>query len=182
MIKGLILIGGKSTRMGTEKYLLNPNDKPQLQFIQELLSTQDISPYISCNKHQASDLDQQDQLIIDQYDSIGPLNGLASAFAFDPTCSWLVVACDLIHLTKSAIEQLIQNNSEAFDVVTYQKKDSSLWETTLTIYNPGVGKYIQDVIDSKNYSLQHLLKQCNVKTIQVENDDFLINANRPEDL
>lgn len=168
--------------MGTEKYLLNVNGKPQYQFIESLLSQLGIPTYLSCNKDQVSDLVNYSNLIVDNYDSIGPIGGILSAFEMDDQSPWLVIACDLTNLSQPAIQKLVESQDKNFDVITYQKKGSSYSETTLTIYNPSLKVYLEKAIDAQEYSLQKILNGCKVKAIYADIDDFLKNANSPEDI
>ena len=49
-VKGLVLVGGKSTRMGVDKAELVYFDKPQKEHVSLLLADQQITPYFSVNK------------------------------------------------------------------------------------------------------------------------------------
>ena len=46
-LKGLVLAGGKSTRMGTDKTLIDYHGKPQKQFVKELLENKEIETFYS---------------------------------------------------------------------------------------------------------------------------------------
>lgn len=46
-LKGLVLAGGKSTRMGTDKTLIDYHGKPQKQFVKELLENEQIETFYS---------------------------------------------------------------------------------------------------------------------------------------
>lgn len=167
--------------MGEPKHLLRKSGKPQYQFIYDLLTSCSIQSCISCNKEQADSLDSKYPLIVDTYDSIGPIGGIATAFNQEPDTSWLVVACDLVNVNEGAITNLTSANNPERAVTTYRKADSSFFETTLTIYNPLAARFVQESIKAKDYSLQGLIKKCNVKTIEVSSYDFLKNVNTKSD-
>lgn len=181
MLKGLILIGGKSSRMGEPKHLLKRGGLPQYQFIYDLLLSLGIQSYISCNREQVKTFKDEHSVVVDSFDSIGPIGGVASAFEKEPETSWLVVACDLLSLSKEAIVDLVSANVLENDVVTYQKKGSPFLETTITIYNPTAAPFVSESVKSKEYSLQKLLKKCSVKTLEVGSSDFLKNVNTKSD-
>src|SRR5210317_1383102 len=54
-LKGLILVGGKSTRMGTDKSVLDYHGQAQRDFLQNLLKSQNITTYFSKRHDQALD-------------------------------------------------------------------------------------------------------------------------------
>ncbi|WP_421898291.1 molybdenum cofactor guanylyltransferase [Marinoscillum sp.] len=180
MIKCLILVGGESSRMGEEKYLMEDNGTPQYQYLYEMLTTQGYPTYISCNERQNEVIPDTYAKLVDTYDQIGPIGGLATAIAEDARCSWLVVACDLMGLTADAVTRLISANAPEYDIVTYQHPESGFYETTLTIYNPGAFIVLKRAIRKEVYSLQDILKKCPTKAIKGE-VDFLVNVNTRED-
>ncbi len=136
MIKCLILTGGESSRMGEEKYLLEDNGAPQYQHLYEMLTAQGLPVYISCNERQAEVIPDTYNKLVDAYDQIGPIGGLATAIAEDAKSSWLVVACDLMGLKPDAVTELISANAREYDIITYQHPESMLYDTTLTLYHP----------------------------------------------
>ncbi len=180
--KALILIGGKSTRMGSEKHLLEVNGKPQYQFLYELLSGMGFPVFISCNKGQMKEIRPDFPIVVDQFDQLGPIGGIASAFKSDPGCNWLVVACDLIQLTQQAVTALMDSIDPEMDVITYRQEKAGFYETVLTCYQPSIAKAIFSQIANEAFSLQALLKKSKVKAIPPADHSFLKNANSPEDL
>ena len=74
---GLVLAGGKSSRMGRDKSLIVYHDKTQRDSVFEMLTTLCSSVYISSNKDQMSDKDS----LVDEpeFENIGPLAGLLTA-------------------------------------------------------------------------------------------------------
>ena len=180
MIKCLILTGGESSRMGEEKYLIEDNGTPQYQHLYELLTAQGFPVYISCNERQAEVIPDTYNKLVDTYDQIGPIGGLATAIAHDAKCSWLVVACDLMGLTSDAVTGLIEASAPEYDIVTYRHPESGFYETTLTIYNPGAFIVLKRAIRKEVYSLQDILKKCTTKAIEGK-AEFLVNVNTRED-
>ncbi len=181
-VKALILIGGKSTRMGEEKYLIGINGKPQYAFLHDLLKAAGVDVFLSINMGQSQAIPPSFNTIVDQYTEIGPMGGLISAIAQDSKCSWLVVACDLIHLDQEGLQNLIEANEEAYDIVTYQQEDSPFFETTCTLYNPGSYILLRRALRNREYSLQNILKKSCVKSVIPHKPEILHNVNAPEDL
>ena len=54
---GLVLCGGKSTRMGTDKSMLQYHSKPQRYYVYDLLFPLCEKVFISCNEQQSSTIE-----------------------------------------------------------------------------------------------------------------------------
>ena len=182
MIRGLILIGGKSTRMGSPKYLLEINGKPQYQYLLDLFNDLKIECFLSCNKDQIGSLPQEIPKIPDIHKGKGPIGGILSAFKRYPDSSWLVVACDLPNVNASVINKLELSNDYHYDVVVLKKEENVFFETTIAIYNPSSFPYLKVAFEKGNYSLNEVLKKCRTKALIANDPASLKNVNRPEDL
>ncbi len=103
---GLILSGGKSRRMGSDKALLETGKGSYLQKSASLLKTYCGEVYISSGNemHDLTDT----QRIPDVFPSEGPLTGIISAMQTVESAYWLVLAVDLPYIHPLVIEFLIQ--------------------------------------------------------------------------
>src|SRR6478735_6633462 len=93
---GLVICGGQSTRMGTDKSLLDYYGKAQRYYVHEMLQPFCEKVFLSCNEQQAATITGNYETIADApaYSDIGPMAGLLSAFGQYPDKAFLVVACD----------------------------------------------------------------------------------------
>ncbi|UZR98340.1 molybdenum cofactor guanylyltransferase [Chondrinema litorale] len=182
MLKALILVGGVSSRMGKDKYLLNVNSKPQYIYLAELLKELNIPIYISCNKNQQNNIESRFDVIVDIFQGVGPMGGIASAFELDNNVDWLVIACDLILIDRATIKFLISKQDEPSDIITFIKRDSDFPETTITIYKSSTHSLFKQAIADKSYSLQKILRKCKLETINPPEKNKLWNANTPIEL
>lgn len=182
MVKALILTGGKSTRMGRDKYLLELYGKPQYQHLYGLIESLGIPVFLSCTDGQALKIPGTYQKVLDLYPSIGPIGGIASAVKADPFSHWLVVACDLGHLKVPLLQELLGQVKSEADVVTFKKSGSDYFETTISLYKPSSFPTIRSAIKTGEYSLQKVLRQCNVLALKAKDESQLSNLNYPEDL
>ena len=87
MICGLILVGGKSIRMGFDKYKIGYRGVPQYQYLQSLFSEMGMQSYLSVSRDQKPDLLTENNLIVDAYESRGPIGGILSAMYQFPDVS-----------------------------------------------------------------------------------------------
>ena len=102
---GLILVGGKSSRMGREKHLITYHDIPQYLHLHNLLSKICDEVYVSCSAAQKEKFNPDIKTIIDTTQHQGPLNAIKNAFtSFE--ANWLVVPCDMPNITSNTLAKL----------------------------------------------------------------------------
>lgn len=180
-LKCAILVGGKSSRMGQDKHKLNIHGAPQYEYLYQLTTSVGLPTFLSCRTAQSTLFTNYPQ-VTDSYPGIGPMGGIASAFESDPTCDWLIIACDLIFLDHQGISQLLHAREDGADIVTFQGEVGALAETTLTIYRPSVVPHMIEAIRKNRYSLQPILRAVNTVMLAPHQPDILKNANSPDDL
>jgi molybdopterin-guanine dinucleotide biosynthesis protein A len=181
-LKALILVGGKSSRMGEDKFLLDPNGKPQYQYLAELLQGLGMKTHLSCSSGQKMRMLDHYNIIEDLYENIGPIGGIASAIEADDHSDWLVIACDLVNLDKKTIQELITQDASGFDVITFGLPENQFLETTITLYKPSSFPTIRSMIENQQYKLQNVLKDSRVKVVIPSDPTRLKNVNSPKDL
>jgi len=76
---GLVLSGGKSTRMGMDKGMIPYHGIPQRDYLYDLLSSVCEKTFVSLRRDQQSDLPTSTECIVDLDEYRGPYNGLLSA-------------------------------------------------------------------------------------------------------
>ena len=122
---GVVLCGGQSSRMGSDKGLLMLNDKTWTQKAIDTLSNFQIPIVISVNKnqyHDYSSIFQVDTLIPDApfLQLHGPLCGLLSVHRKYPEEDLLLLACDMPLIDTELIKQLLTKyNTETADAFIY---------------------------------------------------------------
>lgn len=105
-MRGLILAGGLSERMGQPKALLQFKGKPLYLHTYNLLKAVCTTVYISCRRDQNFEL-QLPVIYDDRYTAIGPAAGLLSAHE-KHLDTWLIVACDYPLATEETVLQLMR--------------------------------------------------------------------------
>lgn len=174
-IKGLVLIGGKSTRMGTDKSELNYFGKPQKEYVKELLEKCSLPTFFSVQKPS-----EKDNEIHDVFLNLGPFGGICSAFQQDPNAAWLVMATDIPFVNEEIIKLLLENRDSSKVATAIKGKGKEFPEPLITIYEPkAYGKLLQYL--AQGYSCpRKMLINSDVKIIEIE-DTFIRNINTPED-
>lgn len=134
---GLILTGGVSARMGTDKAHLVYEGEPQLLRIQRILSAVCSRVYVSARADQDQDcLRSRFPMILDQAPPGGPLAGISAAQALYPDAAWLVAACDLPFVNAGTANRLVAARSPAHDVTAFSSMYDGLPEPLFTIWEP----------------------------------------------
>ena len=129
---GLILMGGESSRMGSDKSLLMLNGKPQFQHLYDLLSSICDKVFLSCNSKQANQIPNEYIKIVDNDKLKGPITGIKGAFEYKKT-NWLVVPVDMPFLSKEVLNNLKSEINRDVDVVCTQSADGHI-NPLLAIY------------------------------------------------
>ncbi|OGX28868.1 MAG: hypothetical protein A2705_02395 [Omnitrophica WOR_2 bacterium RIFCSPHIGHO2_01_FULL_52_10] len=135
---GLVLAGGKSTRMKKDKSLLEYHGKKQVVHCFDLLSRFCEQVFISNRKDQ-SRLPAHKKLpqIHDVFVDIGPLGGILSAMTYNPEVAWLVLACDLPFVNETTIQTLIKKRNASKMATAYRSAyDPHLPEPLCVIFEP----------------------------------------------
>lgn len=104
-----ILIGGKSSRMGRPKHLIQ--DKAGQTWLERLVKL--IEPHVAgivlSGKGEVPESLGSLTRIPDIPGVQGPLTGIVSAMRGRPEVSWLLLACDMPHITDKAVRWLLAN-------------------------------------------------------------------------
>jgi molybdenum cofactor guanylyltransferase len=181
LLNGLVLAGGKSTRMGEDKALFQWHGKEQMYYLAEMLQQFCDETFISCRVEQANCIEKKYKIIIDEFENAGPLAAIISAFHTNKNCAWLVVACDLPLLDTKTIEYLIQNRDATMIATTFQSPYDNLPEPLITIWEPKSLSSLESALSERKYSPQRVLMDAKIKALVAPDANVLLNVNTLED-
>ncbi len=137
---GLILSGGKSSRMGRDKAILKYHgQQSQIEYMNELLNPYCQKIFVSTNPNRKildEKITEKIPAINDTFLDIGPMSGILSAFQQYPNMAWLVVACDMPFLTDLSIAQLVQNRNFGKLATAFRSTENDFPEPLITIWEP----------------------------------------------
>ncbi len=108
---GCVLIGGKSSRMGTPKHLIkDERGVTWLERTVEVLQgvTEDI---VLSGQGEVPESLQHLTRLPDIPDVAGPMTGILAATRWQPTHSWLLLACDMPCVQNDALEWLLDQRT-----------------------------------------------------------------------
>ncbi len=179
---GLILSGGKSTRMGSDKGLIEYHGIPQREYLYKLAQTVCEKTFLSIRSEQETELGSEYNYIIDKNEYKGPLNGILSAHREYPKVAWLVLACDLPLLNQSTIAQLVTNrNLDAYATASATAK-TRLPEPLVAIWEPlGLQNAVKHMKTAQSSCPRKFLINSDTQLVFPENDEELYNANSLEE-
>ena len=182
-LHGLILAGGKSTRMKKDKSLLEYHGKKQVVYCFDLLSQFCDQVFISNRKDQ-SRLAAYKKLpqIHDVFVGIGPLGGILSALTRYPEVAWLVLACDLPFVDESAIKILIKKRDFSRTATAYRSAhEPNLPEPLCAIYEPKALVQLLQFLAQGIQCPRVILLRCDTRLIAQRPGISLDNVNNPQE-
>lgn len=179
---GLVLSGGKSTRMGTDKGLIAYHGIPQRDYLYDLLHEVCDDTFVSLREEQASELPSKMKPIIDLNEFKGPYNGLLSAHKKYPEAAFLVLACDLPLMDLEALKELISHRNTTKKATAFAIKESPLPEPLCAIWEPHALKESIDYLESGNGTCpRKYLINHDTQLVFPKNENVLLNANSKEE-
>lgn len=182
-LRGLVLAGGKSRRMGSDKAALRAGGETQLQRAVGLLQRHVGEVFVSTGKDQADDPVRQGfEQIVDRYENMGPIAGILSAMDAAPASSWFVLACDLPNIDDRTVEFLIANADAEFPFTAYRSVRDDLPEPLCAIYQPESRSLIDQFVAEGIICPRKMLINSRTLLLEQPSPGALHNINRPEDL
>lgn len=185
-ILGVILAGGQSRRMGTDKATLQINGMSMLQINQHLLSECGIQDIVVC-RNQAG-------YLADIHVNCGPMGAIHSALSYahksEHIEGLMIIPIDMPFLDKRLINQLIDHDVE---VLSHEKVDVDsvgskrrcharhFQDTPLPLFLPNHASFLslsESVATSKNdRSIKAFLRLIDCGTIISKQSEKLVNTN-----
>ena len=180
-ITGIILSGGQSTRMGTDKALLQINGKTLLENAIEICKPVCNEILISSNnpRHKKSGY----QIIPDEYKNAGPLSGIYSCLKISINKWSFVISVDAAFVNTEFIKYL-NSQTGVFDaIVPIHIKGK---EPLISLYNKSGLTVMQRHLNSENFKMHNLLNDIKTNYVDSQNwvdlyPQIFSNLNRPED-
>lgn len=180
-LSGIVLSGGKSSRMGKDKGLMLYNNKPLIYHSIYLLKKFTDNIYISTSDPEYKQFSYP--VINDLIPGIGPIGGIYSVVKQIQSEMHLIVACDMPFASEDIVSELLIfcNN---YDIVVPVHNNKT--EPLLGLYSSKILDIIEEQINCCDYKLMNLLKRCNTKLVDVShlvknNSDVFKNLNTPND-
>lgn len=181
-LTGIILAGGKSSRMGQDKAFLDFQGKKLIEYSIDLLKPLCSQLLISVNQPGYEQFGIE--LIVDQYKNCGPIGGFHAALNASGDDWNLVVSCDTPFLNPELFEMLLEKREDWQAVIPFHENGM---EPLAALYHRDMAEYFEQSIQKGDYKLHRILKQANVKLVDVSDllnkyPNLFSNLNSPGDL
>ena len=177
---GLVLAGGKSSRMGFDKGLIEYRAVPHREYLFSLLTHFCAEAFLGVRATQQEEV-AGFPLILDNEGYNGPFRSILAAHDAYPDKAWLVVACDLPYLTEKTIQKLVEKRDSSKMATTYYNESSGFLEPLITIWEPaGLEKAKAYGAEGGKCPRKFLMNE-EIRQVRADNDEELKNANYPED-
>lgn len=179
---GLVLAGGKSTRMGSDKRLLQYHGVPQQAYTYKLLQKVCDSTFLGIRQDQMATMEKNFKVIVDQSGHRGPFNGILSAHKAHPREAWLVLACDLPLIDAHTLDLLVAKRNPYKMATSMATRRTGLPEPLVTIWEPsGLERAISYLKTAESSCPRKFLINSEIDLVHPRNDEALFNANSLED-
>ncbi len=163
-ITGIILAGGKSSRMKSDKGLLALGKS---LFIERIINA--VKPLV---KHIiiVSNSSHYDEFgykrVNDLIKDSGPVAGIYTGLKYSKTDYNLVLSCDIPLITTEVLEQLIINTDEHSDVIQIASQGRTM--PLIALYRKRCVSVFSDLLNKGNKKLKYAVNQLNTKTIEID--------------
>jgi molybdenum cofactor guanylyltransferase len=182
-LTGLVIAGGKGSRMGTEKGLIQFGGKPLIIYPIELLKQVCSDVMISANTTAYDFLKLK--VVPDITPGGGPMQGIYSGLIASSSRYVFVLSCDMPLINSGLIEHLTASSYQANAVVAFQ---NGFAEPLCGIYNRDLIPEMKNHIAEKKFKLISFLEDVNARFVRVDGSlpfysaDLFLNVNTPGDL
>lgn len=180
---GLVVCGGESTRMGTDKSALEYYGQPQRNYLYHMLQPMCSKVFLSCNRGQLPHIPYYYSPLPDAlpYERSGPMGALLTASDLYPEASFLMIGCDYPFLKSSDVQHLLQYRKITGLATAYYNPYTSLYEPLLAIYEPGLRDKLLHNYERGEHSLQKLLKEVDAEEIYPLHTDLIRSVDNKEE-
>lgn len=163
-ITGIILAGGKSSRMGTDKGFLLLNNKPFLQYsiealeplVEEILIVSDNKAYDVFGFKRIDDFTK----------NAGPVAGICSGLEASTTEYNLILSCDIPLISSDILQEIINNIDDTSEVIQVESNGKSM--PLIAMYKKNVTSTFKTLLLGNERRLRVAIKNCKSKNIVLE--------------
>lgn len=182
-VAGIILSGGKSSRMGAEKGMVKYKGKRLIEYSIDALRPICDQLVISSNKECYSDLNIP--VIADEIKNCGPVGGIYSCIKAVKADFYAVISCDVPNVPVQLFSDMFSNIKKADLICPIDDKGRR--QPLISIFSSSCLITIEKELLAGNYKMMKLLDLLKTKTFTITdklpyyNSKLLLNANSPKD-
>ncbi|GAP95008.1 molybdenum cofactor guanylyltransferase [Leptolyngbya sp. NIES-2104] len=178
-LSAIILAGGKSSRMGQDKALIEIDGVPLLKRTYDAAKHCTDSIYVVTSWRDRYESILSDVNWIDESAPRSPIIAFTEAFQQVSTEWVLLLACDMPRLNGETLQELTAQLGESSIVVARSEEG---WEPLCGFYRRDCLPSLQNYLASGKRSFQDWLNSENVQELELSDRQILFNCNTPTDL
>ena len=180
---GILLAGGRSSRMGADKAFLKFRGRPLYKYSLDILEA--LCPEILISSSDQRFSGSGHRLVPDKIPGIGPLGGIYSCLSETRESRALILGCDMPGMNIDFIKVLIEQSKN--HLLTVGKNQEDRVEPLAGIYHKELLEIMSNQIEKGIYKMSKLLESVHAKIIDPAESGFdpqilYRNINRPSDL
>lgn len=192
-LAALILAGGKSSRMGQDKALINWDGKPLLQRVCEVANDCAEQVYVLTpwpERYESTftsnfQFGASVKFLCESNHGLGPLGAFCEGLT-QIDAEWvLLLACDLPLLDAEIVQRWADQLSElSADIQGLVPQQGELWQPMCGFYRSCIQQNLHKFLQQGGRSFQNYLSAISVQSLRIRQPEFrmLRNFNTPEDL
>lgn len=183
-VTGIILAGGQSKRMGTNKAFVRLKEKPLIEYALDAL--QKVTPNVILSAGTEPFHYKNLPVVKDIYPGCGPMGGIYSALRFSNTDLNLVLSCDMPFVSTELLNFLIEEAAEHDADVTLPVDEQGYRQTLCAVYSKNMLPQLEKSLLQKKLKLKILIAGVNFRIIPVGTthkyfrQNTFLNMNTPE--
>lgn len=180
-VRGLVLAGGKSQRMGRDKGAIQYHGQPQREFMANEMASLGLDVHMSVRQDQVDAFQSGYTKLTDSFLGLGPFGAILSAFRKAPNAAWMVTACDLPMLDAGTLDYLYVNRDPSKLATAFNSPVNDFPEPLIAIWEPRAYPVLLEFL-AQGYSCpRKVLINSDVHLIDAPDPNALQNINTPEE-
>ncbi|MCW1921415.1 NTP transferase domain-containing protein [Luteolibacter arcticus] len=177
----LILIGGKSQRMGRDKATIErPDGILQIDWLARLAKLTGGEVFLSMRDDSAPPVDLP--VVTDEVAGGGPLAALAAIHARKPDGPVLVLGCDLFLLDETTVTHLLSHRDPNRSATCFANRIDGRPEPLCAIYEVSGISQAAEALGRGDHCARRFLESLDPLVLELPHAAALDNANTPQEL
>lgn len=175
---GIVLAGGKSSRMGTDKPLLQLKGKPMIQYSIDALKPLCEEITIVSNGDHLADFGYP--VVADRFLEAGPVAGIHAGLSHSSNEKCIVLGCDLPNISSLLLQQLLDVYQEGTTLVA---RCAGQMHPLVGIYQKSTLVLLEQFLNNDSRKLRDCLVELNacVHKFPESMQDHFANINTPNE-
>ena len=165
-ITGIILAGGKSSRMGEDKGFLKLNGKTFMSSIISALNPI-VGEIIIVSNNSEYDVFNLKR-VADSMEDSGPLAGLYSGLLHSETENNIVLSCDVPLISSSVLKKLLEGAPSETEVIQFESEGKTM--PLVAMYKKKCRHHFLKLLQTNERRLRFAIDQLDVKTITLDSE------------